>query len=262
MATATNGGVSLYYDTDGEGETVAFVGDAGYGAWQWGWQHAVVAGPFESLVYDQRGVGRSDTPDGPYTVGELAQDLEVVLADRGVRKAHLVGAGLGGMVALQAALSSNRVASLTLLATAAAGADLELGTLYGDPTDRDDLRRVTEAALSEEFVSEQPEVVDQIAAWRADDDASPRAWEAQAAAVDQFDVSDRLYEVTTPALVLHGTADSTWPIERGRKLADGLPHGTFGAVDGTGHLVGVEASKDVNDQLLAFLEEQADAEYL
>ncbi|WP_224333138.1 alpha/beta fold hydrolase [Haloprofundus halobius] len=260
MVTATNGGVSLHYQTDGDGETVAFVGDAGYGAWQWGWQHAAVAGPFESLVYDQRGVGHSDAPDGPYTVGELAQDLEVVLAAHKVRKAHLVGAGLGGMVALQTALSSNRVASLTLLATAATGDGLDAAPLYADPTDRDALRRATEAALSSSFVERHPDVVDRIVAWRADEDASPGAWEAQRAAVERFDVSDRLYEMTTPALVVHGTADSAWPVERGRELAEGLPRGTFAAVDGANHLVGVEASKDVNDRLLAFLEGQADAE--
>ncbi|WP_224270402.1 alpha/beta fold hydrolase [Haloprofundus salinisoli] len=262
MATATNGSVSLHYQTDGDGETVAFVGDAGYGAWQWGWQHAAVAGPFESLVYDQRGVGQSDAPDGSYTVGELAQDLEVVLADHGVRKAHLVGAGLGGMVALRTALSSNRVASLTLLSTAATGDGLEFTPLYGSPDDRDDLRRATEAALSSSFVERHPDAVDRIVAWRADEDASPGAWDAQTSAVERFDVSDRLYEVTVPSLVLHGTADSTWPVERGRELADDLPRGTFEAVEDAGHLVGVEASKDVNDCLLAFLEDHSDVEYL
>lgn len=262
MTTATNGGVSIHYQTDGNGETVAFVGDVGYGAWQWGWQHAVVAGPFESLVYDHRGVGRSDAPEGPYTVGELAQDLEVVLADHRVRKAHLVGAGLGGMVALQTALSSNRVASLTLVATAATGAEVELDPLCADPRDHDALRRTTEAGLSEAFVDRHPDVVDRIVAWRADEDASLAAWEAQAAAVERFDVTDRLHEVTVPTLVLHGTADSVWPVEEARKLADGLPRGTFEAVEGAAHLVGIEASKDVNDRLLAFLEAQTDAEYL
>ncbi|WP_117593427.1 alpha/beta fold hydrolase [Haloprofundus halophilus] len=262
MTTATNGGVSLHYQTDGDGETVAFVGDAGYGAWQWGWQHAAVAGPFESLVYDQRGVGRSDAPEGSYTVGELAQDLEVVLADHGVRKAHLVGAGLGGMVALQTALSSNRVASLTLVATAATGAELGVDSLRADPRNPEELRRATEAALSAAFVERHPDVVDRIVTWRADEDASPRVWDAQTTAVERFDASDRLYEITAPSLVLHGTADSAWPVERGRRLADDLPRGTFEAVDGAGHLVGVETSKDVNDRLLAFLEEHSDVEYL
>ncbi|SDL97712.1 Pimeloyl-ACP methyl ester carboxylesterase [Halogranum gelatinilyticum] len=258
MPTARNGGVSLFYDSDGDGETVAFVGDVGYGAWQWGWQHAAVAGPYESLVLDLRGSGRSDAPDGPYTVGELAQDVEVVLADHGVRKAHLVGAGLGGMVAMQVARSSSRAKSLTLVGTAASGADLDLSRLYGTPTNPQELRSSLDAALSPDFFAEQPDVVDQIVAWRGEEDADRAAWEAQAAAVDGFDISDTLFELTTPTLVLHGTEDAVWPAERGRKLAEGLPRGDFSAVDGAGHLAHVEHSRVVNDRLLDFLAEQAD----
>ncbi|WP_129114335.1 alpha/beta fold hydrolase [Halegenticoccus tardaugens] len=257
MPTARNGDVSLYYDADGSGETVAFVGDLGYGAWQWGWQHAAVAGPYESLVMDLRGVGRSDAPPGPYTIGELAQDLDVVLADAGVRSAHLVGAGLGGAVALQAALSSSRPASLTLLGTAARGADLDLDPLFAPPSDSDALRRSLAAAFSDAFFDEQPDVVAQIVEWRADEDASREAWESQAAAIERFDARDRLHEVTIPALVAHGAADAAWPVERGRALADGLPRGEFVPIEGAGHLAHVEHSRTVNDLLLDFLGEPA-----
>ncbi|SFL26650.1 Pimeloyl-ACP methyl ester carboxylesterase [Halogranum rubrum] len=256
MPTARNGDVSLYYDTDGDGETVAFVGDVGYGAWQWGWQHAAVAGPYESLVMDIRGTGRSDAPDGPYTVGQLAQDLEVVLADHGARNAHLVGAGLGGMVALQTAFSSSRAASLTLVGTAAAGRELDLSPLYGTPTNPQECRASLDAAFSADFFDEQPDVIDQIVAWRGEEDAARATWEAQAAAVERFDVSDRLYEMTTPTLVLHGSDDAVWPVERGRELAEGLPRGSFEAIDGAGHLAHVEHSRVVNDRLLDFLVEQ------
>lgn len=256
MPTARNGGVSLFYNTDGDGETVAFVGDVGYGAWQWGWQHAAVAGPYESLVMDLRGTGQSDAPDGPYTVGQLAQDLEVVLADHGARNAHLVGAGLGGMVALQTAFSSSRTASLTLVGTAASGDGIDPSPLYGTPTNPQELRASLDAAFSVEFFDEQPDVIDQIVAWRSEEDAARTAWEAQAAAVERFDVSDRLYEMTTPTLVLHGSDDAVWPVERGRELAEGLPRGSFEVIDGAGHLAHVEHSRVVNDRLLDFLLEQ------
>ncbi len=260
MPTASNGGVDLNYETDGAGDTVAFVGDAGYGAWQWGWQHAAVAGPYESLVTDLRGIGRSDSPPGPYTVGELTQDLEVVLADRGVGKAHLVGVGLGGMVALRTALSSSRAASLTLIGTAAMGDGLDLRRLYGAPNDPATIRQSLEAALSAEFFEAQSDVVDQVVEWRTHEDAPPEAWGAQAAAVERFDASDRLYEVTVPARVVHGTDDAVWPVERGRNLAEGLPRGEFVPVEGAGHLAHVEHSRIVNDRLLAFLEGLTDDE--
>ncbi|GGJ05620.1 O-methylpimelyl-ACP methylesterase [Halobellus salinus] len=252
MPTVTNG-AEIYYETVGTGETVVFVGDAGYGAWQWGWQHPAVAGPYEAIVTDLRGVGRSDrgaTVDGVET---LAADLTAVLADAGADAAHLVGAGLGGMVALQVALSTSRVESLTLVGTAARGHGLDLGPLWGDPGDPDTLERSVAAGLSDAFLDAHPDAVERMVGWRAEEDAPRPVFEAHAAAVARFDVSDRLYEVTQPTLVVHGGDDTVWPPERGAALAEDLPRGEFHEVANAGHLVHVEASRRVNDDLLGFL---------
>ena len=261
MPRADNDGVSLYYEAAGEGggrgdetETVAFVGDAGFGAWQWGWQYAALAGPYRTLVADLRGAGRSDAPPGPYAVDDLASDLDAVLADAGVRTAHVAGAGLGGMVALRAAREGSRVRSLSLFGTAASGEGVDPRTLYADPTDESALRESLSAALSDDFLDAHPDEADRIVRWRAEGDAAPDAFAAQAAAVEAFDLSDALYEVTTPALVVHGAADAAWPVEAGHELADGLPRGEFFGVEGAGHLVHAEASGTVNDRLLGFLE--------
>ena len=254
MARTANGAASLYYEIAGDGETVAFVGEIGYGAWQWGWQHAAVAGPRESLVADVRGAGRSDAPPGPYAIEELAADVEAVLADRGARTAHLVGAGLGGAVALTVARRTGRIGSLTLIGTSARGADLDAERLYAPPDDREALRASLEPALSAAFREARPETLDRIVEWRAAEDADAAAWEAQAAALAEFNLSDALYEVTVPALVVHGTADAVCPVESGQALAEGLPRGEFAPVEGAGHLAHVEASKTVNDRLLAFFD--------
>jgi 3-oxoadipate enol-lactonase len=261
MPSVEHDGVSLYYEADGPAghDTVAFVGDVGYGAWQWGWQHAAVAGPFESLVWDNRGTGRSDAPDGSYTVGEMAGDLNAVLSDHGARKAHLVGAGLGGMIALRYAIKHSRAKTLTLVGTSPGG--LRFGT-SPDVRDRllaektpEALRKSLRPVVSREmFEAGLEEVVE----WRLADDAALPAQRAQFAAVDSFDVSDRLYEITTPTLVLHGTADRVFPVEGGRALAEGLPRADLREFEDAPHLVHVERSKEVNDELLAFLEAHAD----
>ena len=254
MPTVRNGDADLYYETDGSGETVAFVGDAGYGAWQWGWQHAAVAGPYESLVTDLRGVGRSDGGvAGGSDVDTLSSDLVAILADAGVGSAHIVGAGLGGMVALETALSTSRVESLVLVGTAASGDGLDLDPLWADSDDSDAIEQSVAAGVSGAFREAHPDEVDRIVEWRGAEDAGRSTFEAHAAAVASFDLSDRLYEITTPALVVHGDADGVWPLDRGRALAEGLPRGEFRAVEAAGHLAHVEASRRVNDELLGFL---------
>jgi pimeloyl-ACP methyl ester carboxylesterase len=261
VPTATNDGVDCYYETSGRSvggrEPVAFVGDAGYGAWQWGWQHRAVAGPRPVVVYDHRGTGRSDAPPGPYAPSDLVGDLGAVLGAAGIARPHLVGAGVGGLVALRAARSGAVTPrSLVLLGTAAAGQAPEadaLRGLYASPDDRPALRRATRRALSDAFVEAQPDVVERIVDWRAAEDAAPAAVDAQLAAARGIDLGDELYEVTTPALVIHGGADAAWPIASARSLAAGLPRGELVEADGAGHLVGVERSKLVGDRLAAFL---------
>lgn len=258
MPTARNDGVELYYEAEGDGETVAFVPDLGFGAWQWGWQHAALVGPYEVLVFDPRGAGRSDAPAGPYAVETLAADLEAVLSDHGVRRVHLVGAGLGGMVALRYARERSRAATLTLIATSPGGPRAELPAeprerLFAPRDDLDALRESLDVLFSEAFVSGQPAVLDGIAEWRANGDADRSGWEAQNAAFEAFDASDWLYEVTDPALVVHGGEDRLVPVENGRSLAEGLPRATLETYDGAGHGVWIERSRPMNDRLLSHL---------
>jgi pimeloyl-ACP methyl ester carboxylesterase len=256
MPTATNGEVGLYYETSGDGETVVFVGDVGYGAWQWGWQHGAVSGPYRSLVTDVRGAGRSDAPPGPYTVDTLVADLVAVLRDADVRAAHVVGAGLGGMVALAYAHRYGRAASLTLFGTAASGDRVDADALESLFAPRDDPEALR-ASLRNAFgadIDAHADVVDEIVGWRREEDADRAGFDAQAAAMRSFDRSDSLYEITTPARVYHGVDDAVVPTEAGRDLADGLPRGEFTAVEG-GHCCFIEESAAVNDALLGDFED-------
>ena len=261
-------GVELYYETAGEGPPVAFVGDAGLGAWQWGWQHRAVAGSFEVLVYDHRGVGRStgDDADVDQSVPTLAADLRAVLGAAGVGRPHLVGAGLGGLVALAYA-RRHGARSLALLGVTPGGrhakAELppagERPTPCAAPADVDAVRSSLAALLSPGFRETQPDVVDGIVEWRRDEDAPVGVCERQRAAMDAHATAD-LHEVTVPALVVHGEADRLVPAADGRLLAGSLPRGEYVGHDGAGHLVGVERSRPVNDRLVAHLEAVEDGD--
>ncbi|WP_455449987.1 alpha/beta fold hydrolase [Natrinema thermotolerans] len=258
MPTATNGSVSLYYDRAGEGAPVVFVPEAGLGGWLWGWQHAAVAGPHEAVVWDLRGTGRSDAPPGPYDLETLAADLEAVLADCGIPNAHLVGCGLGGAIALRAARDSSRVATLTLFGTAAEGEAFDLEPLFAPPDDRDALRESLTAGLSTDFREAQPDALEGIVDWRADGDAERDGWEAQVAALEGFDATDWLVEVTQPTRVIHGGADELVSPAAGTALARGLPRGEFRNLEDAGHLCFIERSRTVNDLLLGFLADRTD----
>ncbi|AEN06999.1 alpha/beta fold hydrolase [Halolamina sp.] len=254
MPYASNDGVSLYYEADGGGKAILCCGDIGLGAWQWGWQHAALAGPYELLVGDTRGCGRSDDPPQDCTVETLASDAVELLREHNVRAAHVVGAGLGGMVALELARTTGRVRSLVLIGTALSGDGYDPEPLFADPNDSEALQESMTAAFSQEFIDAHPGPVSEMVEWRAAEDADTDSWAKQAAALEEF-VIEKPYEITDPALVVHGSEDTLCAPAQGEQLAADLPKGDLYEVAAAGHLAHIEASKDVNDRILGFLDD-------
>ena len=263
MPTAHNDGVRLAYERSGppDAETVVFVEGLGYGRWMWRWQRRALS-DYETILWDNRGTGDSDTPEGPYSIEQMAGDLAAVLDDAGVERAHVVGASMGGMIAQQFALDYGRADSLSLLCTTPGGPqsvptpEATQRRIFDVPEgyDERERRRYKMApAMTESFMGANDDLVERIIDWRIGSDASERALAWQAAAVEAFDVHDRLGEIRVPALVFHGTADRVVPVENGRLLADGLADVTYRELDGAPHLLFIERADEVNDALRGFL---------
>ena len=286
MPRATRDGVSIYYEHEsGTGEPVVFLQGLGYGRWMWRWQREAVAGEYEVVAPDNRGTGRSD--DGlsrlvtklpgklrtlliyklaGYSVAGLAADLEAVLDDAGLRDVHLVGASLGGMIAQQYALEYGRAKTLTLLGTTHGGEDAVAmpeetrEVIFDVPkgaSERETIRHRMRPAFSERFTNRNPHLMDRLIEWRLEQDAAEPARVAQAAAGANFDVRERVWELRTPTLLLHGTADRVVPVENAHLLHEKLPNSRLETIEGGSHLCFIEEPDRVNETLLAFLDEHA-----
>ena len=239
-------GVDVRYVVAGSGDPAVLLGDAGLGPWQWGWQHDALAGPYRTLTVDPRGHGESTGT--PESVETLAADLDRVLADAGVDRAHLVGFGLGGATALAYAREFGRARTLTLLGTAPTGESVDADaaeSLFDPPEDLSGL-------FTGSFREARPDLCDRIATWRAEEDAPAEIRRAALDALAAFDAGP-LYELTLPALVLHAVDDPVVPMEAGAELGEGLPNGRFEAMAGR-RLAHAEFSAAVNDEILGFLE--------
>ncbi|MDX6567814.1 MAG: hypothetical protein QOH15_392, partial [Gaiellales bacterium] len=107
MSTADVNGISINYRLEGDGqETVVLVNGLADDLESWGYQTpALVEAGFRVLTFDNRGVGESDKPAGPYTTKLFARDTKALVDSLGLRDFHLLGVSMGGMIVQEYALA-------------------------------------------------------------------------------------------------------------------------------------------------------------
>ena len=195
------------------------------------------------MTFDNRGIGESDVPPGPYSTVAMAEDVVAVLDAAGLERAHLVGTSLGGMVAQEVALARpERVDRLVLVCTTPGGPHAyplparTLALMAEAPTLAPEvaLRRFVENALAPGTASD---VVERVYALRLANPPDPAGWLAQAAAGAAHDAWARLPELAAPTLVLHGTADTVVDHRNAALLAERIPGARVELLDGAGHLL-------------------------
>ncbi|KAI6116917.1 Alpha/Beta hydrolase protein [Pisolithus croceorrhizus] len=119
---------SLYYEVHGSGpiKVVLIMGLNGTsGDWLLQVRHFGRLPQYSVLVFDNRGVGNSSSPRGPYTTSGMANDAIVLLDFLGWtadRELHVIGISMGGMIAQElASRIPKRISSLSLVVTKAGG---------------------------------------------------------------------------------------------------------------------------------------------
>ena len=107
MSTTTVNGISINYKLEGDGpETVVLVNGLADDLESWGYQTAaLLEAGFRVLSFDNRGVGESDKPAGPYTTKLFAHDTKALVDELGLSDFHLLGVSMGGMIVQEYALA-------------------------------------------------------------------------------------------------------------------------------------------------------------
>lgn len=91
-------GINIYYETYGEGKPLVLI--AGYSGNTLAWQPVahVLAKHFQVVVFDNRGAGLTEVPDGPYSIELMADDTMALITALGLEQPHICGNSLGGSI--------------------------------------------------------------------------------------------------------------------------------------------------------------------
>ncbi len=217
---------------------------------------------FRLLLVDNRGSGHSDGPAGSITVADMAGDIVAVLDAAGIRRAHVLGASLGGMVAQELAIRHpDRVDGLVLACTAPGwpfaypmpAASVRLIASTARMTAEAARRRHTENALSAGTVRQRPELVNRLLELQGSRPADRGARSAQAVAGARYAGHLKQARIRARTLVLHGGADTVVDPRNGRLLADRIPGARLVTFPGLGHLLFWEDPDGFAEAVVSFL---------
>lgn len=207
--------------------------------------------------WDQRGFGRTEST-GSFTYWDSADDAVALLDHLNIDQAVFAGMSQGGFLSLRAALAHpDRVRALILIDTQSGTEDPEVLESYrqmvealahGDHDTRSDVFDVVGGLI----IGEPGLQAEWKAKWMADEPS--RIVAPAGALLGRDDITDRLGEITCPALIIHGTADTAIPIEKAELLRAGLADcRDLVPIDGAAHAPNLTHADEVNPHLARFL---------
>jgi pimeloyl-ACP methyl ester carboxylesterase len=254
-------GIDRFYQERGSGDALLLINGLGGSALNWEPLLPALAARFRVITSDNRGVGRSAAPPGPYTTRQMADDAAALLTHLGVERAHVVGSSMGGMIAQELALTyPTLVGRLVLFATYARPRLAIIGpwlSFIKEAMDRGcdpaGLRALGLGWWYGPAFLADPDRVEEALAWQEPYPAPAHGIAAQAEAARAHDTLDRVSQITAPTLILVGAEDIFTPLYYSRELAAGIPGARLQVLKRGGHSALWEYPADGAAALLEFL---------
>lgn len=276
MPRLTIGDHEVYFEVHGDGPRPAALLVMGLGADLHAWERQVPVWSKDRkvVVFDNRGIGRSGKPRGPYTTALLADDAATLAGHLALGQVHVCGISMGGMISQELALRHGAmVRSLTLVATYAKGdaethgvaergaqmagiggglaglktmlAALEAGPIQIDP--RQMMAFMMPMLFSSEFIEKERAWMKTFYERSLGYGFVPEAFGAQVAAVLAHDTTDRLGGLTAPTLIVTGTRDRLVPPRHSRRLHELIPGSRLVELEGATHGLNFERADELNE---------------
>jgi 3-oxoadipate enol-lactonase len=274
MSIAKVGANELFYEAHGEGDPLLLIMGLAADSTAWLFQVPELARHYRTIVFDNRGVGRSSKPRGPYTIHEMADDAAGLLDVIGIERAHVVGVSMGGMIAQELTLRHpKRVRGLVLGCTfpepdaeaerqrqfslarfggrVTASGETEIDVSAVDPLML--FQHLLPRVFNQSFIDRELPKLLQIFGGALQYGFSLEAILGQVEAIMGHRATDRLREITAPTLVITGDADILVSPANSDVLARSIPGAKLVKIPGGSHGFNFETPDVFNREVMDFL---------
>lgn len=266
MPKAIVNGINMYYEVHGQGEPLILIMGSFGSLEAWSLQIHAFQKHYEVIVFDNRGIGRTDKSPEPYSIATMADDTVSLMDHLGIDKAHVLGMSLGGPVAQDIAINyPQRVKRLVLICSFAVSDGTNLHTdmikAFGAEEGRQqvDLRGIDFLEIMKTTVSLafndkllRDSLLAQAESWfkQFDIEGFVRQWEA----VASYNALDRLNRIEARTLVLTGTEDRIINPHSSEVIAGLIPNSRLVKIEDGSHAFFMEMSDRFNTEVLDFLQ--------
>jgi pimeloyl-ACP methyl ester carboxylesterase len=255
----------MYYEIRGDGEPLLLI--RGVGSTCEGFKPQVegLSPYFRVISFDNRCVGRTDQPQEPFTIADMADDTAALLDALEVHSAHVFGVSLGGMVAQELALRHPQKVRRLVLACTHAGPRTAVRApdwairIFDESRDmprREALRHSIPILFSRKTIEERSELVEETLAVMENNNQPKSSYMLQLGAVMKHDTIDRLSQIAHRTLVMTGSEDALVAPGNSRLIAERIPGARLIEFPETGHLFFTEKPDEVNRVLIDFFGEE------
>lgn len=257
MPHTTNQGVRIFWEEYGSGRPVLLIIGLSFTHEMWYRVVPRLASEYRVIVFDNRGVGQSDVPRGPYRISQMARDAVAVLDAAGVRSAQIVGASMGGMIAQELALCyPERVSSLMLGCTSHGGllarwprfTRLGASPLPGGGRNN----RLSFVPLLYAASTPHERILEDIGV-QCGSVCTRKGALNQFAGILLWSSFRRLPRISVRTFVVHGAEDRLIPPQNGRVVAARIPGAHFRLIPNAGHLLMTDQPEICTNLILDFL---------
>lgn len=262
MPTTEINGINMYYEIHGEGEPVIFGNGIFSNTQGWVYQNPVFSKKYQVILYDMRGQGQSDKPEGEYSFDIHADDQKGLLDELGISEVHHVGISYGAELGLVFALKYPKMVKSLVACSAVSQVDTLLRTMcdlwrYACVQADPELFYYSTVPLNfgETFIEEQAKLL-QAAKKRYADLNYP----ALVRLLDAFlklDITDQLHKIQSPTCVIAGEKDILKPAyPYSKTIHDKIPNSEMHIIHDAGHAITFNKPKEFNSIVLGFLQKQ------
>jgi 3-oxoadipate enol-lactonase len=257
MPVATVNGIKLNYKVEGHGEPLVMVMDLGANRRGWRSQIPFFRKHFKIVTYDNRGVGKSDKPEGPYSIRMMADDTIKLMDHLEIEKAHILGASMGGMIAQELAINHpERVLKLVLACTFACKDEVS-----GDTSEQAGLLHLSPAKMAAAMAKLSANkplnrfVFGTLAMIQSKfmGVSAKAGLKGQIDACNSHNTLDRLPLIKAPTLVIVGTEDRLVKPVSSEVIAQNITGATLVKIEGGSHMCFMEMGALFNQKVLDFL---------